>query len=72
MWGDCDPFFPVAQAERTAQLIQGASLTVLPGAGHFLPEERPAELVDVVEALSLDIETARRRRCPPRPRACRA
>jgi pimeloyl-ACP methyl ester carboxylesterase len=51
VWGDCDPFFPVEQAHRTAELIQGARTTVLPGAGHFLPEEKPAELAAEVEAL---------------------
>ena len=56
VWGDRDPFFPVAQAERTARLIPGARMTVLSGAGHFLPEERPAELAETIEALAREIE----------------
>jgi pimeloyl-ACP methyl ester carboxylesterase len=52
VWGDRDPFFPVAQAHRTAALIPGARTTVLPGAGHFLPAERPAELAAEIEAVA--------------------
>jgi pimeloyl-ACP methyl ester carboxylesterase len=51
VWGDRDPFFPLAQAERTAGLIEGATVTVLAGAGHFLPAERPTELADTIAAL---------------------
>jgi pimeloyl-ACP methyl ester carboxylesterase len=42
-WGDCDPFFPVEQAERTAAAAP-ARLHVFSGAGHFLPHERPTEV----------------------------
>ena len=45
-WGDRDPFFQVALGERTAALVPGARFRVYEGAGHFLPEERPAELAD--------------------------
>lgn len=50
-WGDHDPFFPVSLGERTAGLVPGARFRVYEGAGHFLPEERPAELVDDLLAL---------------------
>ena len=43
-WGDADPFFPVAQGRRTAEAIPGAELRVYEGAGHFLPEEAPADV----------------------------
>lgn len=56
VWGDRDPFFPVEQAHRTAELIQGAQTTVLPGAGHFLPEENPAALADEVDRLWIDLK----------------
>ena len=42
-WGDKDPFFSVAQGERTARALR-VPLRVYPGAGHFLPAERPHEL----------------------------
>jgi pimeloyl-ACP methyl ester carboxylesterase len=42
-WGDRDPFFPVAQGERTATVANGR-LCLFEGAGHFLPHERPTEV----------------------------
>lgn len=47
-WGDCDPFFALAQGERTATAA-GGPLHVFNGAGHFLPHERPDEVVRVIE-----------------------
>lgn len=49
-WGDHDPFFTLAQGKRTADAA-GAQLRCYPGAGHFLPEERPAELAADIGAL---------------------
>ena len=49
-WGDRDPFFPVAQGERTAAAA-GTTLTLFPGAGHFLPQERPAEIAAAIGTL---------------------
>jgi pimeloyl-ACP methyl ester carboxylesterase len=56
VWGDRDPFFPATQAHRTAGLIRGAEVTVLPGAGHFLPEERPGQLAEAVRAVCRRVE----------------
>jgi pimeloyl-ACP methyl ester carboxylesterase len=39
LWGEEDPFFPVAMAERLQEAMPTASLALLPGCGHFLPEE---------------------------------
>lgn len=50
LWGSADPFFPVAVGERTASAL-GAELRVLDGCGHFVPEERPAEMSDAIAAL---------------------
>ncbi len=47
-WGECDPFFALEQGTRTATASAGA-LHVFEGAGHFLPHERPEELVRVIE-----------------------
>lgn len=49
-WGDSDPFFDVAQGERTAAAL-GVVLRVYEGAGHFLPHERPVDVADDILAL---------------------
>lgn len=49
-WGERDPFFPVAQGERTAAAA-GVPLRLYPGAGHFLPQERPDDVASDVAAL---------------------
>lgn len=53
-WGDHDPFFPLAQAERTVSAARHGRLVVYRGARHFLPEERPQQLADDLRQLSLD------------------
>jgi pimeloyl-ACP methyl ester carboxylesterase len=50
VWGDKDPIFPLAQAERTAAALR-SELVVLEDTGHFVPVERPAELAAVIERL---------------------
>lgn len=49
-WGERDPFFSIAHGERTAAAA-GVPLRVYPGAGHFLPEERPADIAADIAAL---------------------
>jgi len=44
VWGDQDPFFPVAWAREMVETFPDARLTVVPGAGLFSHEERPAEV----------------------------
>ncbi|MFP5257137.1 MAG: alpha/beta fold hydrolase [Acidimicrobiia bacterium] len=50
-WGDHDPFFPLSEGERTAAAA-GARLHVFPGAGHFLPHERPDEIAREIAAVA--------------------
>jgi pimeloyl-ACP methyl ester carboxylesterase len=44
MWGEEDPWFPVALAEQYAALVPGAELERLPGAGHWPLLDRPTVL----------------------------
>ena len=50
LWGDSDPFFPRSVAERTAAAAR-ATLHILPGCGHFVPEERPDAVAAHLEEL---------------------
>lgn len=51
IWGDQDPFFSIKQGQRTAHAIPGANFISLTGAGHFLPEERPIEIISELKKL---------------------
>jgi pimeloyl-ACP methyl ester carboxylesterase len=51
VWGERDPFFPVAVGERTAKCIPRATFTVLKGCGHFLPKEDPDGVARLVQAM---------------------
>ena len=42
LWGEDDPFAPVAGAHRFHAEIPGAELVVVEGAGHFVWEDEPA------------------------------
>ncbi len=48
LWGADDLEAPFDVAERSADLLDGASLRRLDGVGHFVPQEAPEELVDAV------------------------
>ncbi|SOD63838.1 Pimeloyl-ACP methyl ester carboxylesterase [Streptomyces zhaozhouensis] len=43
-WGEDDTWIPVARAHELASLIPAATLTLIPGAGHLVQEDTPAEL----------------------------
>ncbi|MFI5837851.1 alpha/beta fold hydrolase [Micromonospora sp. NPDC051300] len=62
VWGDRDPFFPLAWAERMVPTFPRADLVTVPGAGLFVHEERPRE----VAAALLPVLTAEPGR-PPVP-----
>ena len=54
VWGDRDRVIPVEHAPAAHALMPGSRLEIVPGAGHFLPIERP----DLVASLLRDfIET---------------
>ncbi len=48
LWGDDDHVVPLDYGEKFAKLIPGASLRVIPGAGHLLPLERAEAWVAAV------------------------
>jgi pimeloyl-ACP methyl ester carboxylesterase len=50
VWGRDDPFLPVRLGERLRDAIPGATLDVLPGASHFVPEDTPEALVRAILA----------------------
>lgn len=41
LWGEDDPFAPIAGAHRLQREVPHAELTVLPGTGHFVVEDDP-------------------------------
>ncbi|RFU82569.1 alpha/beta hydrolase [Streptomyces triticagri] len=43
-WGQDDTWIPVAKAQELVELIPGAGLVRIPGAGHLVQEDAPAEL----------------------------
>ena len=48
VWGDQDPFFPVARAKEMVHEFPNAQLTVLEGVGLFSQEESPAAVADAL------------------------
>ncbi|MFR9798204.1 alpha/beta fold hydrolase [Streptomyces sp. MS06] len=44
-WGEEDSWIPVAKAHELASLIPGARLRLVPGAGHLVPLDAPAQLL---------------------------
>jgi pimeloyl-ACP methyl ester carboxylesterase len=51
--GSKDRLTPPRQSRRLADVVPGASLQVIPGAGHMLSLEAPDELADLIERASL-------------------
>jgi pimeloyl-ACP methyl ester carboxylesterase len=51
VWGAHDPFLPTALGRRLAGAIPGATLDVVPGARHFLPEDAPRPVADALTTL---------------------
>jgi pimeloyl-ACP methyl ester carboxylesterase len=44
VWGEADPWLPLAQGRELARRIPGARLAIVPGAGHLVQEDQPDEL----------------------------
>ena len=45
MWGEDDPWVPVALSERWKEDIRGSQVVVYPGVGHMPMEEIPGKTV---------------------------
>jgi pimeloyl-ACP methyl ester carboxylesterase len=51
IWGEHDPFLPVALGRRLVDSIPGATFDVVAGTRHFLPEEAPRQVANALTAL---------------------
>jgi pimeloyl-ACP methyl ester carboxylesterase len=51
IWGQDDPFLPLALGVRLAGEIPGATFEALPGAQHFVPEDTPDQLIRAIVRL---------------------
>ncbi len=50
LWGESDPFAPVAGGQRLADEIPGGRLQVIPNTGHFVFEDAPEESAEALAA----------------------
>ena len=48
LWGEEDPFYPAPLAEELQEAIPTSALGLVPGCGHFLPEEAPETIYPIV------------------------
>jgi len=62
-WGEEDPLIPIAHGIQAASLLEGATLTRFPGAGHFPHRQKPERFVEALEAFldAQDVANARLR-----------
>ncbi|RRR69391.1 MAG: alpha/beta fold hydrolase [Candidatus Viridilinea halotolerans] len=51
LWGAADALWPLSDAQRLSREIANARLSVIPDAGHMLPEERPADVAAALRGL---------------------
>src|ERR1700733_6050975 len=49
-WPEHDPLFPPAWSDRLGEFFADATLTPLPGVGHFVPLEAPQDLAAAIRA----------------------
>jgi pimeloyl-ACP methyl ester carboxylesterase len=48
VWGEDDPYIPLEVADRLAEVLPHATEVLLPGCSHFLPEDAPDTVADLV------------------------
>lgn len=51
VWGRRDRVIPLSTARRLQSSIPGATLQIIPGCGHFAPEEAPRQIADAIAEL---------------------
>jgi pimeloyl-ACP methyl ester carboxylesterase len=54
LWPEHDPLFPADWGDRVDEFFSAATLRWLPGVGHFVPREAPAEFAAALLAASTD------------------
>jgi len=60
LWGDRDSWLDPQLGQKLARAIPGARLSLIPGAGHFLPEDRPdAVTAELAAFFGEDVTSAR-------------
>jgi pimeloyl-ACP methyl ester carboxylesterase len=68
LWGEDDPFHPPSIAERLNAAIPSSALGMVPGCGHFLPEEAPETIYPIIsEYLRANYLRAPHGHAPPGP-----
>ena len=48
LWGESDPYVPPGLAEPDAELVPDARVEILPGAGHWVQNERPERVNELL------------------------
>lgn len=49
IWGENDTATPLSDGQRLAQLIPNAKLEIIEGAGHFVHQEKPKEVAELIK-----------------------
>jgi pimeloyl-ACP methyl ester carboxylesterase len=48
IWGDHDAATPLKEGVRLSQLIQGSTLKIIEGSGHFVHQEQPQKVAEYI------------------------
>jgi pimeloyl-ACP methyl ester carboxylesterase len=59
VWGREDAWIPIRTGRRLADLIPGADLVEVPGAGHLIQYDEPVALANLIRAWLTEVEAAR-------------
>lgn len=59
IWGECDPFIPVAHGRKAAAAVAGSRLVIFESAGHFPHVEEPHRFAEVLRDFVMNTEPSR-------------